>query len=420
MPNYPFEHVCVDYMSLNGHEFGVYVDRYTGWPGVYRGTKGFDVTRFLASLCEDYGVPVSCTSDGGPNLTAKVVEDMMKDYGIHHRISSVGNPHANSRAELGVKTVKRMLRDNVSANGSLDKAAVSRALLQLRNTPDRDTKLSPAKALFGRELRDFLPRPNSALMGELWMNLADAREMALGRRSMKAEKQWSEHTRALPPLKVGDSVMIQNQRGNHPLRWDKRGTVMKCEGFDQYQVMVDGSRRLTRRNRKFLRMFTPYSSEFNNPQIAENMKPAVARPVKKQQSGVVLPGHVQHQQQVQVQPPQQPVHQQQETVPQGALQDQYGGFVRNRLEDCPRQGDVRDLLEWAIPARPGAGDQDRGDQGLVSGPEDDQEAQEPRRSSREGRGQTSKYEDFVRTVNVGASATFAQIVSGLGGREHNW
>ena len=44
------------------------------------GATGFDVTKFLARLCEDYGVPVSCTSDGGPNLTAKVVEDMMRDY----------------------------------------------------------------------------------------------------------------------------------------------------------------------------------------------------------------------------------------------------------------------------------------------------------------------------------------------------
>ena len=40
--------------------------------------------------------------------------------------------------------------------------------VQLRNTPDRDTKLSPAKALYGRELRDLLPRPGSALMGEMW------------------------------------------------------------------------------------------------------------------------------------------------------------------------------------------------------------------------------------------------------------
>jgi hypothetical protein len=114
VPNYPFEHVCVDYMSLNGHQFGVFMDRYTGWPGVFMGATGFDVTKFLARLCKDYGVPVSCTSHGGPNLTAKVVEDMMRDYGIHHRIRLVADPHANARAEFGVKTVKRMLRDNVS------------------------------------------------------------------------------------------------------------------------------------------------------------------------------------------------------------------------------------------------------------------------------------------------------------------
>ena len=47
-------------MSLNGHQVGVFVDRYTGWPGVF-----CDVTKFLARLCEDYGVPVSCTLDGG-------------------------------------------------------------------------------------------------------------------------------------------------------------------------------------------------------------------------------------------------------------------------------------------------------------------------------------------------------------------
>jgi hypothetical protein len=51
-------------------------------------------------------------------------------------------------------------------------------MLQLRNIPDRDSKLSPAKALYGRELRDFLPRPGSALMGDMWMNLVDTREKA--------------------------------------------------------------------------------------------------------------------------------------------------------------------------------------------------------------------------------------------------
>jgi hypothetical protein len=60
-----------------------------------------------------------------------------------------------------------MLMDIVSAKGILDRVVVSRGLLRLRNTPDRDSKLSPAKPLYGRELRDFLPRPGYALMGDM-------------------------------------------------------------------------------------------------------------------------------------------------------------------------------------------------------------------------------------------------------------
>jgi hypothetical protein len=52
--------------------------RYRGWPVVIMGTTGFDVTKFLAKLCEECVVPVSCNSDGGPNLTAKVVKDLWK------------------------------------------------------------------------------------------------------------------------------------------------------------------------------------------------------------------------------------------------------------------------------------------------------------------------------------------------------
>jgi hypothetical protein len=58
-----------------------------------------------------------------------VVEDMMEDYGNQYRINSVANPHTNARAELGVNIVKRMLMDNVSAQGIMDRAVVSRTLL---------------------------------------------------------------------------------------------------------------------------------------------------------------------------------------------------------------------------------------------------------------------------------------------------
>ena len=60
----------------------------------------------------------------------------------------------------------------------------------------------------------------------------------------------------LPPLELGDNVLIQNQSGNHLRRWDKRRVVVEVLGFDQYQVRVEGSRRLTLRNRRFLRRFS--------------------------------------------------------------------------------------------------------------------------------------------------------------------
>ena len=33
--------------------------------------------------------------------------------------------------------------------------------------------------------------------------------------------KWSQHTRALPPLRIGDRVRIQNQTGPAPHRWEK-------------------------------------------------------------------------------------------------------------------------------------------------------------------------------------------------------
>ena len=87
---------------------------------------------------------------------------------------------------------------------------------------------------------------------------------------------------------------------------------------------------------------------------------------------------------------------------------------------------MSDLLEWAVPTAAGHRKlspeapghvQDHPaavqDGGVVRGDRDRQPT-EPRRSTRAGRGETTKYQDFVQ--NLGASLTYAQMVSGHGGR----
>ena len=74
-----------------------------------------------------------------------------------HRLSSAYHPKSNGRAEVSVKSMKRLMRDNVGDKGELDTDAMLRGLLQFRNTTEPDSGLSSAMVLLGRALRDTLP-----------------------------------------------------------------------------------------------------------------------------------------------------------------------------------------------------------------------------------------------------------------------
>ena len=154
-----------------------------------------------------------------------------------------------------------MITNNTGPKGEIDTDAFQRAMLQYRNTPDKDTGISTAMYIFGRPIRDFIPiSPGRYKPHKTWRETLLAREEALRNRHMRAMERWSEHTKRLSPLKIGDAVRIQNQTGQFPNKWDKTGRVVEVKQFDQYVVRVDGSGRVTLRNRKFLRKYVPVHS----------------------------------------------------------------------------------------------------------------------------------------------------------------
>ena len=79
----------------------------------------------------------------------------------------------------------------------------------------------------------------------------------------------SEHTRPLSPLSIGQQVLIQDQdkASKSYKQWTKSGDIIIEVGLhNDYQIRVDGSRHVTKRNRQFLKPVREAPDVFSPPQ----------------------------------------------------------------------------------------------------------------------------------------------------------
>ena len=271
IPTTPFEAIACDYFHYMGWYYFVAADRLSGWTEQQRikvgtneaGSQG--LCKALRRIFVTFCVPVEISSDGGPEFISKETKDFFRTWGVRHRLSSVDFPSSNGRAELAVKATKCLLMSNVGPNGSLNNDKMVRSLLTHRNTPDPGCKLSPAQILFGRPLRDTLPYIKKHVMAfnnlqihDQWRKTWGLKEEAMKARYMKSLENLNEHAQPLPPLRHGDHVLLQNQSGRYPKKWDRSGVIVEVKENDQYVAKVAGTGRMTLRNRRFLRKYEPH------------------------------------------------------------------------------------------------------------------------------------------------------------------
>ena len=96
--------------------YGVFIARYSGWPGIIKSSTSADGTKFLSQLFEEYDCPEMIRTDGAKSISSREVENFLEAYVVQHRVSSLANSHANCRAELGVKKIKQLLKDNIGVH----------------------------------------------------------------------------------------------------------------------------------------------------------------------------------------------------------------------------------------------------------------------------------------------------------------
>ncbi len=260
-PEYPFEKVVADLFTENSAWYLAFACRLTGWLEIGffpRSTKSGEIINILRELFQRFGVPEEISLDGASNLKSRETCLLLESWGVSHcRLSSSYYPQSNGRAEAAVKTAKRITKGNTGYKGNLDTNAVSKALMQYRNTPIKGAGASPAQLMLGRNIRDSIPQPRSAYkVSSKWEQMLRQREKALHRSAVsQADESVDRSTHS--ELAVGTEVLIQNADSK---QWDRSGLVVEALPFRQYKVKASGSGRITLRNRIHLRPVRVFKS----------------------------------------------------------------------------------------------------------------------------------------------------------------
>lgn len=257
-PEFPFQEVAADFFYVKKQSYLVLVDRYSGWFTVShfqpQHTTSLNLIKECIALFSSYGAPEVFSSDGGSQFTSEAFQSFLKDWNIRHRVSAPHYPQSNGRAEAAVKTAKRIISDYVTSSDPYNHRKIAHAIIQHRNTPLPDLKLSPAQLLFHRKIRDKIPtHPKHLRLHKQWILTSIQRENLFKAKNAASLQRYNNISKDLQPLTPRDKVLILTP-GKSP-RWSLSGVVVMNLPYRRYKVKLDGSGRIIIRNRRFLRTY---------------------------------------------------------------------------------------------------------------------------------------------------------------------
>ncbi|KAK7909343.1 hypothetical protein WMY93_014027 [Mugilogobius chulae] len=202
-------------LLLSAHQYEI-----SKWPevAIMKNTSSEKTIEELRSMFSRYGLPQQLVSDNGPQLVSEEFETFMVENGIQHIKSAPYHPATNGLAERFVQTMKHALKSS-SSSQSLNRR-LNAFLLSYRNTPHATTKVSPASAMFKRQLR----------------NRFDLLRLQNTKDTVRLQQKAQMDRRAKAKFRrfdTGDKVLARNYTSG--LKW-KPATVVAKTGPVSYTV----------------------------------------------------------------------------------------------------------------------------------------------------------------------------------------
>lgn len=154
VPNIPFHTLGMDYCESAGKNFLVVSDYFSRFIEIIptnRKTASETIVK-LQNIFATHGIPRKIVADNVP-FGSFEFRQFCSELDIDLETSSPRYPQSNGFAEKAVAIAKHLIQKSKEGNGQLWKA-----VLEYRNTPIKDTGLSPAEMLMNRMTRTTLPQ----------------------------------------------------------------------------------------------------------------------------------------------------------------------------------------------------------------------------------------------------------------------
>ena len=96
-PEYPFEMICADYCSFQGHTYLVIVDRFSGWLSIYACGMNASAKQLIENLkvhFSTFGISRELASDRGSQFTAGETSKFLEAWGCSQAVLQVPQLHS--------------------------------------------------------------------------------------------------------------------------------------------------------------------------------------------------------------------------------------------------------------------------------------------------------------------------------------
>ena len=210
LPSEPWEDIAMDFLGPlpNGESVLVIIDYYSRYYEfeIMKTTTAEKTISVLSKVFARHGLPVTVSSDNGPQFISKEFAAYMKESGIKHHLVTPKWPQANGEVERqNASLVKRM--KIAQAEGGDWKTEILKYVAQYRAKPHPCTRKSPGELLFGRRIRTKLPELRHGSGDDTDVRDRDAEQKGISKLYADTRRQAKE-----ADIMIGDSVLVKREK----------------------------------------------------------------------------------------------------------------------------------------------------------------------------------------------------------------